>query len=186
MIVYRRQTLVREVNAVHIPDQTDWQIVTLLNEDGRMSSTEIAERLGNITARTVNNRIKALTKDGIIHIRAVVNPEKVGYVVLADVYIEVEPGLAHEVGLQLAKFPEISYVACVVGDVDVSISVRSRTIPELFDFVEGQLGKIAGVRRTQTYVLPYKIKEIDTWMPPNAIDVKGNRSQVTLQYAQID
>jgi Lrp/AsnC family transcriptional regulator for asnA, asnC and gidA len=167
---------------VHIPDQTDWQIVTLLNEDGRMSSTEIAERLGDTSARTVNNRIKALTKEGIINIRAVVNPEKVGYFVLADVYIEVEPGLAREVGYKLAKFQEISYVACVVGDVDVSCSVRSRTIPELFDFVEGELAKIKGVRRTQTYVLPYMIKEIDTWLPPTAIDVKGNGKQVALPH----
>ena len=104
---------------MHIPDQTDWQIVTLLNEDGRMSSTEIAERLGNTSARTVNNRIKALTKAGIIKIRAVVNPEMVGYDVLADVYIETEPGLARKVGYKLAKYPEISYVACVVGDVDL-------------------------------------------------------------------
>jgi Lrp/AsnC family transcriptional regulator for asnA, asnC and gidA len=176
---------------VHIPDQTDWQIVALLNEDGRMSSTEIAERLGDISARTVNNRIKALTNDGIISIRAVVDPEKVGYVVLADVYIETDPGLAREVGFELAKYPEISYVAVVVGDVDVSCSVRSKNIHDLFDFVEGQVGKIAGVRRTQTYVLPYKIKEIDTWLPPYAndvtrsgvIDVKGNGKQVALQHS---
>jgi len=147
-----------------------------------MSSTEIAERLGNTSARTVNNRIKALTKDGIINIRAVVNPEKVGYLVLADVYIEVEPGLAREVGYRLAQFQEISYVACVVGDVDVSCSVRSRTISELFDFVEGELAKIAGVRRTQTYVLPYKIKEIDTWLPPIAFDLKGKSKQVALPH----
>jgi len=171
---------------VHIPDQTDWQIITLLNEDGRMPSTEIAERLGNTSARTVNNRIKALTKDGIINIRAVVNPEMVGYDVLADVYIETDPGRAREVGYRLAQYQEISYVACVVGDVDVSCSVRSRSIPELFDFVEGQLGKIEGVRRTQTYLLPYKIKEIDTWLPPNTIDVMENDNQVALLHVHAD
>jgi Lrp/AsnC family transcriptional regulator for asnA, asnC and gidA len=171
---------------VHIPDQTDWQIIKLLNEDGRMSSTEIAERLDDISARTVNNRIRALTKDGIIDIRAVVNPEKVGYAVLADVYIEVEPGLARDVGFQLAQFPEISYVACVVGAVDVSCSVRSRTIPELFDFVEGQVARIEGVRRTQTYLLPYKIKEIDTWLPNHTDDMTERNIQITPQNALAD
>lgn len=156
---------------MQIPDQTDWQIITLLNEDGRMSSAEIAERLGGVSARTVNNRIKALTKEGIIKICAIVNSEKVGYGVLADVYIEVEPGLARKVSHQLAAFDEISYVACVVGDVDVSCSVRARTIPELFDFIEGEIALIPGVRRTQTYLLPYKIKEIDTWLPPNTVDL---------------
>lgn len=171
---------------MHIPDQTDWQIITLLNEDGRMSSTEIAERLGNTSARTVNNRIKALTKDSIIDIRAVVNPEKVGYTVLADVYIEVEPGLAQQVGHQLAQFPEISYVACVVGNVDVSCSVRVKAISDLFDFVEGQVAKIEGVRRTQTYLLPYKIKEIDTWLPPNASEIRTNGGHKTPQHMHAD
>jgi Lrp/AsnC family transcriptional regulator for asnA, asnC and gidA len=70
---------------VHAPDQTDWQIIKLLNEDGRMPSTEIAQRLGNISARTVNNRIRLLTKAKIFNVRAVIDPEKVGYGVLADV-----------------------------------------------------------------------------------------------------
>ena len=181
-----KHRLVRNVSPVHEPDTTDWQIITLLNDDGRMSITEIAERLGNVSARTVNNRIKALTKEGVIKIRAIVDPEKVGYTVLADVYIEVEPGLARVVGQQLTKFPEISYVACVVGDVDVSISVRSRTISELFEFVEGNLAKIEGVRRTQTYVLPFKIKQIDSWLPAIAIDMRENDNPERLQHTPED
>jgi len=153
---------------VHIPDRTDWRIITLLNEDGRMPSTEIAERLGNISARTVNNRIRLLTKAKIISIRAVIDPEKVGYGVLADVYVEVESGQVREVAYKIADFPEVSYVACVTGTVDVSVSARARTIIELYDFVEGRLGKIPGVRRTQTFILPLKIKDLDTWLPPSA------------------
>ncbi|MCP4359869.1 MAG: Lrp/AsnC family transcriptional regulator [Chloroflexi bacterium] len=165
---------------MYIPDETDWRIVKLLNKDGRMPSTEIAERLGNISARTVNNRIKMLTKEGIIHIRAVIDPERVGYGVLADVYIEVEPGLVRKVACQVAKFPEISYVACASGNMDISLSLRARTIRELFDFVEIQLGKIPGVRRTQTHILSIKIKDLDTWLPPIAFKTSENGNQVTL------
>ena len=57
------------------PDHIDWEIITLLNEDGRMPSAEIARRLGDVSARTVTNRINQLTKHGIINVRAVVNPE---------------------------------------------------------------------------------------------------------------
>ena len=59
-------------------DRIDWEIITLLNEDGRMPSAEIARRLGDVSARTVTNRIEALTRKGIINIRAVVNPKMVG------------------------------------------------------------------------------------------------------------
>ena len=135
-----------------------------------MPSAEIARKLGNVSSRTVNNRIKALTEQGFINIRAVVNPEAVGYGVLADVFVEVEPGRVLEVAELVAEFPQATYVACATGDSDVSISLRVRTIEELFHFVDQKLGKIPGVRRTQSYVLPLKIKDLDTWLPPNIID----------------
>lgn len=152
------------------PDRFDWKIIALLNEDGRMPSAEIARKLGNVSARTVTNRINALTEHGIINIRAVVNPESVGYGVLADVFIEVEPGRVREVAQRAAEFPQSSYVACATGKSDVSISLRVRSIEELFNFVTEELGKIPGVRRTQSYLLPLKIKDLDTWLPPNVLE----------------
>jgi len=160
------------------PDQVDWKIIALLNEDGRMPSAEIARKLGNVSARTVTNRINALTEHGIINIRAVVTPEKVGYGVMADVFLEVEPGRVREVAHMAAEFPQSSYVACATGESDVSISLRVRSIEELFDFVTEKLGKIPGVRRTQSYLLPLKIKDIDTWLPPEVHDANnGNSSE---------
>lgn len=152
------------------PDRFDWKIIALLNEDGRMPSAEIARRLGNVSARTVTNRINALTEHGIINIRAVVNPQLVGYGVLADVFVEVEPGRVREVAQQAAEYPESSYVACATGESDVSISLRARSIEELFDFVTEKLGKIPGVRRTRTHLLPLKIKDMDTWLPPDVLE----------------
>ena len=151
------------------PDHTDSEIIALLNEDGRMPSAEIARRLGDVSARTVTNRIEALIREGIINIRAIVNPEMVGYGVLADVFIETEPGRLREVAERVAEFPQISYVACATGDTDVIISVRARNIEELYNFVIEVLGKIPGVTRTQTFLLPLKIKNIASWMPPDML-----------------
>ncbi|MBL7163869.1 MAG: Lrp/AsnC family transcriptional regulator [Anaerolineales bacterium] len=152
------------------PDCTDWEIIKLLNEDGRMPSTEIARRLGYVSARTVTNRINALTEHGIINVRAIVNPEPVGYNVMADVFIEVEPGRVREVAKKTAEFPEVTYVACATGATDVSISLRVRSIEELFNFVSEKIGTIPGVARTQSYLLPIKIKDFDTWIPPNVLE----------------
>lgn len=152
------------------PDSTDWEIIALLNEDGRMPSAEIARRLGNVSSRTVANRIHVLTENGIINVRAVVNPSRVGYRVLADVLIEADPGRVREVAERVAEFPQISYVACATGESDVSISLRVRNNEELFNFVTEKLGKIPGVRRTQSYIMHLKIKDLDTWLPPNVLD----------------
>ena len=157
------------------PDDFDWKVIKMLNDDGRMPSAEIARKLGDVSARTVTNRINALIEHGIINVRAVVNPEKVGYSVMADVFVEVEPGRVREVAELAAEFPQSSYVACATGETDVSISLRVRSIEELFEFVTEKLGKIPGVRRTQSFLLPVKIKDLDTWLPPNVLD--GRESQ---------
>ena len=163
------------------PDRTDWKIIALLNEDGRMSSAEIARQLGDVSARTVSNRIHALTEQCIINIRSIVNPEVVGYGVLADVFIEVEPGYVRDVAEHMADLPQVSYAACATGDTDVIISVRARNINELYDFVIETLGKIPGVRHTQTIPLPIKMKSVVTWMPPDVLEGgEGNSSQDTL------
>ena len=146
-------------------DSTDWEIIALLNQDGRMTSAEIARTLGDISPRTVSNRVESLVERGVINIRAVINPEAIGYGVLADVFIEVEPGRVREVAETVATFPQVSYVACATGDCDVSVSLRVRSNAELFDFVSDRIGKIPGVRRTQTHLLPVKIKDLDTWFP---------------------
>lgn len=151
-------------------DRTDWGIIYLLNKDGRMTSAEIARRLGDVSARTVTNRIETLRQHGIINVVAIVNPEKVGYSVMADVFIEVEPGQVRAVAEKTAEFPQVTYVACATGESDVSISLRVRSIEELFEFTTERLGKIPGVRRTQTYLLPLKIKDLDSWMPPGVPD----------------
>ena len=162
------------------PDDFDWKIIKLLNIDGRMPSAEIARKLDGASARTIANRINNLVEQGIINVRAVVNPEKVGYGVLADVFVDVEPGKVREVAYKAAEFPQSSYVACATGESDVSISLRVRSIEELFDFVTEKLGKIPGVRRTQSYLLPLKIKDLDTWLPPNLLeDIEDSKSKST-------
>ena len=99
------------------PDNIDWKIITFLNENGRMPSAEIARKLGNVSARTVTNRINALTENGIISVRAIVDPVKVGYGVMADVFIEVEP---HEFfsrnNTDVVCQIEISFVQAALGD----------------------------------------------------------------------
>ena len=131
-----------------------------------MPSAEISRQLGNISARMVSYRIESLIERGIIDIRAVVNPVKLGYKVLADVLIEIEPGLVQTVARQLVSFPHITYVACATGDRDVSIQVVAEDNESLFQFVTEVLGNITGVRRTQTHLLPLKFKDMDVWLPP--------------------
>ncbi len=100
------------------------------------------------------------------------------YHVIADLFIEVEPGSVSTVAETVARFPQVSYVACATGETDVSISLRVRSNEELFDFVTDQLGRIPSVHRTQTRLPPAKLKDIDTWLPPDILDAsEGDGSE---------
>ena len=159
---------------MHKPDKLDWKIIQLLIRNGRMSSADIARELDSVSARTITNRIDYLIKQGIINIRPIVNPEKLGYCVLADVFVEVEPGKIQEVAEKLQKLPQISYLALAVGETDIIISVRAQEISELYDFVIEIVGKIPGVRHTNTIPSPVQIKNYYSWLPPEVDDHTDN------------
>ena len=155
---------------MHKPDELDWRIIKLLLEDGRLSNADISRILGDVSARTVTNRIEALTESGIITVRGIINPDSLGYCVLADVFIEVEPGKVREVTEQLDTLPQITYIALAIGDTDIIVSVRAKELEELYDFVIEQIGKIPGVRHTNTFPLPLNLKDITSWLPPDIND----------------
>jgi len=158
-------------------DQIDRQIVTYLLDDGRMSSAGITRRIGHLSQRSVRYRIDRLIRSGVIQVSAVVNPQALGLNVTGDVILEVAPGQLREVAERLAEFDNVSYVAGSVGDGDLSIQVYARDNQELLRFVDEVVGKVPGVTRTRTVMVPWKIKDVYQWnvpkVPAGAKEVLG-------------
>jgi Lrp/AsnC family transcriptional regulator for asnA, asnC and gidA len=147
-------------------DGIDRAIVDLLIEDGRMSSTEIARRIGNISERSVRYRLECMVREGVIRVCAVVSPKAVGFPVTADVFIETEPGRIMEVARKMAEFDCVSYVACSTGASDVSIQIVARNNDELYNFVTKVIAQVPGVRKTSTVLLPVVLKDVYQWSMP--------------------
>jgi Lrp/AsnC family transcriptional regulator for asnA, asnC and gidA len=135
-------------------DTTDRKIVDLLMEDGRLPSAEIARRIGGISERSVRYRIERMVSQGIIHIGAIPNPRTLGFSVVADVSIEVEPGDVLQVARKLAEYECVSYVGCATGERDVSVQIVAHDNAELYTFVTEVLGNVPGVRKTTTSIIP--------------------------------
>jgi Lrp/AsnC family transcriptional regulator, regulator for asnA, asnC and gidA len=152
-------------------DARDRRIVDLLLKDGRISCAEIARALGGGTSeRLVRYRIDRLRSSGVIRIGAVVNPQAVGYAVMADVLIEVAAGRLRAIAEQLASLENISYVAASAGDGDLSIQVYARDNQELSRFVDEVVGRFDGVLHTRTAVVPWKLKDVYEWQIPRSDD----------------
>lgn len=150
-------------------DPIDKKISDLLILDGRMSCSEIAKRIGGITERAVRYRIDRMVKEGIISIRGNVNARGLGMPVFADVFIEVEPALVQEVALKIAEYELVSYVACSTGETDISIQVFARDNGDLYRFVTEIIGRIPGVRKTHTSLVPLVIKDDHLWHIPEVL-----------------
>ncbi len=70
-----------------IPD-IDYSIIRLLADDGRMSNTEIARRLG-VSEATVRQRIKQLVESGKIRVTSQVNVDSFSDIFYALISIVV-------------------------------------------------------------------------------------------------
>jgi Lrp/AsnC family transcriptional regulator for asnA, asnC and gidA len=158
-------------------DDTDRQIVALLLKDGRMSSAEITRRIGRLSERSVRYRIDRLVRGGVILVSAVVQPHALGYTVIGDVMLEIAPGKVREVAEKLAEFDNVSYVAGSVGDGDLSIQVYARSNEELLRFVDEVIGKVPGVTRTRTVMVPWKLKDVYQWHLPRTLEVREEVGQ---------
>jgi Lrp/AsnC family transcriptional regulator for asnA, asnC and gidA len=158
-------------NMVHKIDNLDRKIVALLQEDGRMSSAEIARRIGRISQRAVRYRIDRMLEEGVINVRAIVDPKALGFPVIGDILIEIESGHVHEVALQIAEFECVGYVAFSMGSSDVSIQVNARSTDELYRFATEVLGKLQWVRKTTTAIVPQKVKDVYNWQIPSSLCV---------------
>ena len=157
-------------------DEIDRKIVSLLLEDGRISSAEITRRIGHVSERAVRYRIHRLIRSGVIRISAVVNPRAVGYPVIGDVLVDVAPGKLQDVAAQLVYFDNVSYVAGSVGEGDLSIQVYARDTEELLRFVNEVVGKVPGVTRTKTAMVPWKLKDVYQWHVPVGAAEEGRSS----------
>jgi Lrp/AsnC family transcriptional regulator for asnA, asnC and gidA len=150
-------------------DKTDIKIVNLLLESGRMPATEIARRVGNVSERAVRYRVDRMVAEGAIRISAVVQPDALGLTIKADVWIEVDSDKIMDVARELAKYDLITYVACSIGQNDISLQVVAKDTAEIYHFVTEVIRKVPGVRKTTTSIVPIVIKDVYQWRIPKKL-----------------
>jgi Lrp/AsnC family transcriptional regulator for asnA, asnC and gidA len=154
-------------------DNINAAIIDLLMEDGRMHAAEIARRVGNISERAVRYRIERMVQDGLIQVCAIVKPKTLGLSVVADVWLEVDSDSILEVARKMTEYPQVSYVACAIGETDVSVQVIGHDTAEVYRFVTEVIGKVSGVRKTTTSIVPMVLKDVYQWRIPASVINNG-------------
>jgi Lrp/AsnC family transcriptional regulator, leucine-responsive regulatory protein len=138
----------------------DWEIVELLQRDGRVSIAQIGRRL-RMAPPSVADRIKRLEKAGvIIGYRAEIDAHALGLAITAFIRIHICPTSYDELLRVVSTAPEVRECLQVAEPNFFQIKVTVRDIKDLFRFAL----KLNGLGETATSIVlssPLKLKVID-------------------------
>ena len=130
----------------YVPDELDRKIIALLQQDGRISTQNIAKAF-NSTSSTIRKRIRRLEEVGTMRVVAVTDFAAAGYDLLLAIGVEVESRSAEEVGDDLARLPDVFSVNLTTGPNDIEILVGARSFDELSVFLHQEVAHIEGIGR---------------------------------------
>jgi Lrp/AsnC family leucine-responsive transcriptional regulator len=152
-------------------DKTDKNILSLLQENARITNAEIARQVGMVPSG-VQERIRKLEDKGYIldyatHLRS--DPLDLG--LLAFIFVRTsEPPGGLDTAEELAKFPEILEVHHVAGEDCYLLKLRHSNNKALADFLREKLGPIPTIISTRTIIVLDTVKETCSLKLPDAKD----------------
>ena len=128
-------------------DRYDRMILQVLQQDGRISNQELADRIG-LSPSPCLRRVRALEENGIISgYRALLNAKALGYSLMALIYISMDkhtPDRFEYFEKEISQFSEVLECLLITGqDADYQIKVIVR---DMDAFQELLLNRITGIR----------------------------------------
>jgi len=139
-------------------EEIDRAIVAALSADGRLSYTDLAERVG-LSVSAVHQRVRRLEQRGVIRgYRAVVDYEALGLPLTAFVAIRpTDPAAPDDAPERLSGLPEIESCYSVAGEDFYLLKVRVGSPADLEALLQ-RIRSVAQVTHRTTIVLstPYE------------------------------
>ncbi|MBE9180654.1 Lrp/AsnC family transcriptional regulator [Oculatella sp. LEGE 06141] len=112
-------------------DGISWQILQALQEDARLSYSELGRRVG-LSSPAVVERVRRMEEAGIIvGYRAEVNLEKLGLPIMAFMRVASPPGQCASISTSFLKFPEVLECHRVTGSDDYIVKVAVSSVGHL-------------------------------------------------------
>lgn len=115
-------------------DDLDKKILGELQKDARVPFRKISE-LHGISIGTVHNRLKKLKEDGILKgFVPILDNQKLGFTIVALVYIKVDGGHLPSIKEELEKFSEINVIFQTSGIYDLVLIARFQNMIDFSAF----------------------------------------------------
>lgn len=150
-------------NGVSDLDRFDQAILTTLAEDGRISITDLAKRIG-LSKSPTQARLRRLEESGVVlGYRAMLNPIRLGLDHVA--FVEVRLTDTREKALTafnaaVLRIPQIEQAHMIAGNFDYLLKVRTRDMASYRAFLGDTISTLPHVASTSTYVAMEAVKEV--------------------------
>lgn len=156
-------------------DNIDRKILTIIQENGRITNTEIAKRVG-MAPSGVLERLRKLESNEIIRgYTARINPAALQYGLVAFVFVKSNDRVGEvRAAKLLARIPEIQEVHHIAGEDCFLVKVRAHDTNELATILREKIGKIKSIASTRTTIVLETVKETSV-LPINHESREGKR-----------
>ncbi len=138
-------------------NKLDKKILAHLQAEGRLSVTELAERIG-LSVSPCHRRVKVLEDTGVIQgYRAQLNPELVGLNFSAIIFVTLKDGnrdSLHAFEAAIIDIPQIVQAQRLFGDPDYLLQIMTTNLASFQKLYDEKLSAIPSIQRlTSTIVM---------------------------------
>lgn len=143
-------------------DRTDRKILDVLQRNGRISMTELAQEVG-LSTTPCSERVKRMERDGTIRgYHAQLSPEAMGKTLLVFVEIKLtakSDDVFDKVARELQHLPDVQECHLVSGSFDYLIKARLGSMAEYRRLLGDILKKLPVAAESNSYVVMEEVKE---------------------------
>ena len=141
-------------------DEMDRRILSLLQQDARLSNAEIARRVGMAPSATLE-RVRKLEATGVIQgYELRLDPKKLGLAVTAFIFIKAQDKHGEiDTGERLTQHPNVLEVHHIAGEDCYLVKLRASDTDELGRLLRVDFGSHPSVRSTRTTIVLGTLKE---------------------------
>ncbi len=143
-------------------DYIDRRILDELQENGRLSIVELANRV-HLTKTPCSERVKRLEKSGVIDgYHAVLNPDEVGLNHLSIVHVNLaktNDNTLEEFNKAVNSIPEIESCLMIAGPFDYMLKVRTRDMSHFRELLGDEIGRLPNVMQTHSFAVMETVRE---------------------------
>jgi DNA-binding Lrp family transcriptional regulator len=146
-------------------DATDLKILIYLQEDGRISNLELAEKVF-LSPSSCLRRVRMLEEGGVVsRYSAILDPNALGLELEAFVQVTMRRDVEHwheSFTAALRDWPEVIGSYIITGEANYLLRVRARNLKHYSSFVLDRLYKTAGVLDIRSNIVLETLKDTQT------------------------